>query len=205
MTRMKKTTRNYLWILVANVLLLGAVMTLWQFRLHVGPSPASQKTGTLVRQGLFESMTVADKPQPLKSALYLANLTDYADLSDLKGQWTVLNLWATWCPPCVNELPSLQKLADAYQGKGLRVLAVSIDSSTDVAALQEQMQRHKLDKLSVARNWDDKAEVTTALWPEGLPVTYLIDPQGRVVASMMGDADWMSPDARALIDSVLGR
>ncbi len=194
---MKKTTRNYLWVLLANVLLIGAVALIWQTRLEAA-TPVKP-----VLQGTFNFMKVKEKPMPVPQANYLKNFEKRAPLSELVGQWTVLNLWATWCAPCVTELPSLQKLSDTYAGKGLKVVAVSLDDAQNVDELREAITRARLSDIAVAKNWDDHGEISNTLWPEALPATYIISPEGKVWATFEGDADWVSPDALAFVDSLL--
>ncbi len=195
--RMKKTTRKYLWVLGANFLLLAAIMLLWQVRLEAAPAPQP------VLRGYFTNVKIKDDPVPVPHADYLKDFTKRGDVINFKGQWTLLNLWATWCAPCVTELPSLQKMADNYKKRGLRVVAISLDDMVNVDELKDAMARHKLDNIAIAHNWDDKRAVGTAFWSDGLPATFLIDPKGRVFATYVGDADWTSPNATAFLDSLL--
>lgn len=195
---MKKTTRNYLFILLANALLVGLIGVVWQARLADAPAAAGP-----VLQGKFAEVKLLPDPKPLPQAHYLKDLKDKAFLPDLAGQWTIVNLWATWCAPCVLELPSLQKLSENYAGRGLRVIAISLDDAPNAGELEAGIAQAGLKDVAIARNWDDKGEVSDGLWPKGLPSTYIVDPQGRVVASFLGDADWVSADALALVESLL--
>lgn len=198
---MKKTTRNYIWILVANFLLVAAVGGVWQFRMNGTAWASSPKP---VLEGVFKNVTVLGKPKPLKSAVYLANFEKDTDIADLKGQWTILNLWATWCPPCVLELPSLQKLAEARAARGLRVVAISLDDAESAAALKESLEARNLWRHKILRNWDETGAVSDVLWPDSMPYTVIVDPEGRMVATFEGEADWMSPEALKFVDSLLG-
>ncbi|NBX66209.1 MAG: TlpA family protein disulfide reductase [Proteobacteria bacterium] len=195
---MKKTTRNYLHILLANVLLVAFIAVVWQVRLEAAP-PVKP-----VLHGVFEHVKLEKTPKSLPKATYLEGLEKSVPLESLKGKWTILNLWATWCTPCVAELPSLQQLADEYADKDLRIVAVSVDNAETVDELKAMIARVKLSKIKIAQNWDDKAEISDNLWPEAVPTTYLITPQGKVFATFEGDADWTSPEARAFVDSLLG-
>lgn len=123
---------------------------------------------------------------------------DGAKVSDqtLKGKPVVINLWATWCGPCVAEMPTLDALA-AQKGSALRVLAVSQDSAGSA------------DKIRAFRASHAMAHVTTLLDPENtlsfhydtgvLPTTIVYDAQGREVARVVGAFDWTSPQALALL------
>lgn len=199
MNRMKKTTRNYVWLLIANVLLITFIGAFWQFRLKY---PAFAVTAPVL-QGEFKHIEIQNPARALPSAVYLKDLKVETNIADLKGQWTVLNLWASWCPPCVTEMPSLEKMAQNYAGKGLRVIAMSIDNFDKPNEIEEVVKKLKFG--SIARHWDHKGLVSDALGPQSLPITYIIDPQGRLFATYDGAADWMGEDARAFIDSFLAK
>jgi thiol-disulfide isomerase/thioredoxin len=195
---MKNTTRKFIWILIANALLIGFIAVVWQTKIEA----ASMEPVNFVLQGDFKAVKVLEKPKDLPAATYLAGLEKSVPLENLKGQWTILNLWATWCAPCVVELPSLQKLADAYADKGVQVIAISLDNPPNVAKLKEDIARAKLSNINIAQNWDDKGEIADGLWPEGIPTTYIINPKGQIVAIFEGDADWFSEDAKAFVESL---
>jgi len=122
-------------------------------------------------------------------------------LSDFKGQAVVLNLWATWCPPCVKEMPTLAALQTAYAGKGLKVVALSADSPKDADKAKAFIAAHApLDFYQ-----DTKFAVPSALNPPvaGFPTTLLYDRQGHLKGIVQGDADWASPDAKAVVEKLL--
>jgi thiol-disulfide isomerase/thioredoxin len=191
---MKKTTRNYVSILVANALLLVVVGAVWQAK---------------VKTGVFDPRTAIPAnpdlpmpvPQKLPAASYKKNLTEPANLSDLTGQWTVLNLWASWCAPCVTEMPGLEVFAKDYENKGLRTVAISFDLAESPAEIRAHIDRLKFGKITM--NWDDTGAVSNALNPEGLPTSYLIDPKGQIRLIMSGERDWAAADTRAIIDTYI--
>nr|WP_184805948.1 TlpA disulfide reductase family protein [Nitrospirillum iridis] len=117
-------------------------------------------------------------------------------LSDLKGHMVLLNLWATWCAPCVQELPSLDKLQGALGDKSFEVVALSLDRG-GARVVTPFVQSHDITHLAT---WlDPKSTVMSILKPRGLPTTLLIDAEGHEIGRLEGDADWASPDAQALI------
>ena len=177
----KKTTRNYIWVLAANALLILAVVALWEFRLHQAPKDPNAHY--------------------LPDVAYLSDLTNKASLTDLKGQWTLLNLWAAWCPSCVTEMPSLEKLANDYKSKGLHVVAISLDEAKSVDGVKANIAKFKFGPIT--HNWDDMGQVYAAMNPEGLPTTYLADPSGKIVHVFEGERDWSAQDARSVIDQSL--
>lgn len=122
-----------------------------------------------------------------------------ASTAAFKGKVVVLNLWATWCAPCVVEMPTLAALQRAYAADKVVVVPVSMDI---------------VDKIPDAKNFIDVNEplplfhdprfaLPTALKVKGMPATVVYDRRGREVGRVMGEAKWDSPEARALIDYAL--
>ncbi|MDH3280500.1 MAG: TlpA family protein disulfide reductase [Gammaproteobacteria bacterium] len=121
-------------------------------------------------------------------------------LSALQGKVVVINFWATWCPPCLGELPSLQRLWTKYQKRDFLLLAVSVDD--DDAALTEFVRRFRATltfpvlsdtRLSMARFWPLK----------GLPTTFVLDKQGKVAAIVHGARRWDSIETLRLIELLM--
>jgi thiol-disulfide isomerase/thioredoxin len=120
-------------------------------------------------------------------------------LADFHGHPVLLNLWATWCGPCVEEMPSLDALQNALRGKGLAVIALNEDRDGDAAAVF--FKRHGIRSLSVYT--DPSGHVPSALHAHGLPMSFLIDAEGQEIGYVEGDVDWSSPDTMAAIRSRL--
>ncbi|MEI9965493.1 MAG: TlpA disulfide reductase family protein [Caulobacteraceae bacterium] len=113
----------------------------------------------------------------------------------------LVNLWATWCAPCVKEMPTLAQLQSAYAGKPVKVMAVSLDKGdADIAKARAFIA----DKPPLAFYHGDYA-LAFALNPpaEGLPTTIIYDRTGQERARLSGGADWSTPEARAVIDRLL--
>jgi cytochrome c biogenesis protein CcmG/thiol:disulfide interchange protein DsbE len=110
-------------------------------------------------------------------------------LSQLKGQVVVLNFWATWCPPCIEEMPSLMEMQQRMKSKGVTVLAVSVDA--DESSYHQFLKEHNVNLLSV-RDADMKSNSLygTSKFPE----TYIIDRNGVVRRKFIGSVDWMEPE-----------
>lgn len=187
---MKKTTRNYIWVLAANFLLLLVVGVIWQARLE---------SEAFATEPPIEGVVIVRDKVSVPEVAYLQNLSTPAKLSDLKGQWMLLNLWASWCGPCIVEMPSLEKFAADYKGKGLHVIAVSMD--VDAATAERAIKQHGFG--SFARNWDDKGDMMKVFDPPALPSSMLIDPAGNLRATFSGQYDWADPILRELIDKLL--
>jgi thiol-disulfide isomerase/thioredoxin len=108
--------------------------------------------------------------------------------STFKGKPIFLNVWATWCPPCVGELPSIAKLAADPKIAGVTVVCVATDDS--VATVQEFVKRQDWPKTMTVLHASDMPRVFST---DGIPATFLIDRDGRIVASEVGAADWSVP------------
>jgi peroxiredoxin len=110
-------------------------------------------------------------------------------LSQLKGQIVVLNFWATWCAPCVEEVPSLVQMQQRMKSKGVTVLAVSVDA--DDNEYRRFVKNHSVNLLTV-RDPDQKSNALygTSKFPE----TYIIDRNGMVRRKFIGAVDWTEPE-----------
>jgi len=109
-------------------------------------------------------------------------------LSDYRRQVVVLNLWATWCPPCVEETPSLKKFADQMTGQGVAVVSISVDE--DAKALADFVSKYGLT-YPVGRDPDQS--VTSRYGTFKFPETYILDEDGRIADKFLGAVDWQDP------------
>jgi peroxiredoxin len=110
-------------------------------------------------------------------------------LDQLRGQIVVLNFWATWCPPCVEEMPSLVEMQRRMKAKGVTVLAVSID--VDENAYHQFIKDHGVNLLTVR----DPAQKTPELYgTHGWPETYIVDRNGVIRRKFIGAVDWTDPE-----------
>ena len=110
-------------------------------------------------------------------------------LSQFHGKTVVLNFWATWCPPCVEEMPSLVEMQQRMTDKGIRVLAVSVD--VDEGAYRRFLKDHKVDLLTVR----DPSHKSSDLYGTfKYPETYIIDSNGILRRKFIGPVDWNTPE-----------
>jgi thiol-disulfide isomerase/thioredoxin len=121
--------------------------------------------------------------------------------ADFKGQVVVMNLWATWCAPCKIEMPTLAKLQQAYAGKPVKVVAVSIDKAEALA----EAKAFIAGNAPLAFYNDPDAKLPWALKPAatGMPTTLILGKDGLERGRISGEADWSGPGAKAVIDKAL--
>jgi thiol-disulfide isomerase/thioredoxin len=120
-------------------------------------------------------------------------------LSDLKGKVVLLNFWATWCPPCREEIPSMMKLNSAMAGKPFQMVAVSIDEG-GVPAIEAFFKESGFS-LPVYTDTDGKAARTYGV--TGVPETFVIDKNGILVKKVIGPLAWDSADAISFLDGLM--
>lgn len=123
-------------------------------------------------------------------------------LADFKGQVVLLNLWATWCTPCLKELPTLDKLEEQYMGEGLVVIPLSLDRF-EFKQLRAFVDKQKLELPHLAQ--DSSGAFNRALVKNGVPLSYLIDREGKLTARYSGATNWMAPDMRTKIEAALAK
>ena len=120
-------------------------------------------------------------------------------LTNYRGKVVFLNFWATWCPPCKEEMPSMERLYQRFKDKGLVVLAVSVDAEGTPVVIPFV----KAHKLTFPIGLDPKMALAEKYGVRGLPSTFLIDKKGNLAALAVGPREWDSKAAHALIEFLL--
>jgi len=110
-------------------------------------------------------------------------------LSQFRGQVVVLNFWATWCPPCVEEVPSMVRMQNLLKSKGVTVLAVSIDA--DDAAYHKFLKDYSVSMITVR---DESKKASSLYGTFGWPETFIIDRNGIIRRKFIGPVEWTSPE-----------
>jgi peroxiredoxin len=120
-------------------------------------------------------------------------------LDDLRGRVRLVNFWATWCPPCVDESPSLQQFAEQMRNRGVEVIGISVDQ--DPTALQKFIDRFHLT-FTIGRDPDQ--ELAHRYGTFKYPETYIVDRDGRVAEKIIGPIDWQDPRIISFVQSLTG-
>jgi cytochrome c biogenesis protein CcmG, thiol:disulfide interchange protein DsbE len=116
------------------------------------------------------------------------------ELSQLRGQVVVLNFWGTFCPPCVEEMPSLVEMQRHMRSKGVVVLAISIDE--DENAYRRFLKEHNIDLLTVR---DAEQRIPPLYGTHGWPETFIIDRHGVMQRKFIGAVDWTDPEIMSFL------
>jgi len=118
-------------------------------------------------------------------------------LHDRRGRVVLVNFWATWCPPCVDESPSLEKFGELMRNQGVEVLGISVDQ--DPAALQKFIDQFHLT-FTIGR--DPNQELAHRYGTFQYPETYILDREGRVAEKIIGPIDWQDPRIIAFVEDL---
>ena len=158
--------------------------------------PANEVAPTAVA-GPVKGVDRSHKGQPAPDVTFNDPDGGEISLAEFKGVPTLVNLWATWCAPCVKELPTLDQLSQSQAKDGsLGVIAVSQDSGPHPSVVAF-LDMHKIDDLGAYQ--DSKMGLSGALGVEVMPTTILFDANGKEVWRYVGDLDWTSEEAARLL------
>lgn len=166
-------------VLVLGILVSVAMRTLGSEIFPVGVGMAAPK---------FSAMTMGAAPRE-------------KSLDDYKGQVVLLNVWATWCPPCEVEMPSIEQLHREFGPLGLKVVAVSIDDPGSERVIQAYVKNHGLT-FEILHDAQRKIEKDYQI--TGYPETFVIARDGTIRKKWISAANWASPANRTLIAELLG-
>ena len=146
-------------------------------------------------------LTYHPRPLDVPSFIFFNGQGQPHTLEQFRGKVVVVNLWATWCGPCVVEMPSLDRLQRRYKKVGLEVVPISVDDETTPAMIRGFMREHGLRNLPTYL--DPTQRTNLALESATLPSTYVFNKDGKLIASIQGAANWFSKEAQNLIEREL--
>ena len=184
---------------IAGLAVIALVAVLYAIVSH-GFKPGDSSLKSLAT-GAMAKLQVADPPRGEPDSAFFGPNGETLHLADFKGQVLVVNFWATWCAPCVQEMPTLAQLQTAYAGQPVKVMAISLDRPEDKAFAQRFILKHG----PLVFYQDPKYALPFSLDPRpaGVPITVIFDRQGHERARLEGGADWNSPQAKAVLNRVL--
>lgn len=161
-----------------------------------------------MRAGDMTKLVIHDEARARLETRFETAQGEAKAVADFAGKVVVLNFWATWCPPCRKEMPSLDRLQAAMGDDGFEVVAVSMDrASTEKiqdffeAIPTEDGGVYKVENLAIYR--EPTLRIGTEAGVLGLPVTLVLDRQGRELARLQGDAAWDSPEAQDMLRAII--
>jgi len=189
---MKKNGRTIITTSIAPIFLMTLIFFFW------GPFIFSDQAGG--DTPYLDDLGIVGYDEKIKAPGFtLKNLNgEEVKLEDFKGKVVFLNFWATWCPPCRLEMPSMEKLYTEFKDKDFAMLAIDLQETTKkVRAFKQEL------KLSFPILMDPDGAIGSNYGIMSLPTTYLVDREGYLVGSALGARDWASKKAFALIDHLL--
>ena len=183
---------------------LGAILTgvvVWLFFLL-----GQEKTPTVdlapYAVGQMQAFEVFPEPQDLPETLFFNREGEQVSFGDLSGKVLLVNVWATWCEPCREEMPTLADLQERVGGESFQVITISVDWQ-GFEVMDEFFNEYKINDLPAY--WDNSGLLPGQLEVIGLPLTILVDENGQWIGRMDGPAEWNSADAIALMKAATGQ
>lgn len=152
-------------------------------------------------EGSLRKLVVMDNPPSQPRRKFKGPDGVDLDLSAFRGKTILLNVWATWCPPCVAEIPSLDQLQNEHGGEKFEVVAISQDmQAVDVESFLKSKNIHHLQFYH-----DNTLGLASDVGVAGLPISIFYGKDGREIARIPGEVNWQSAEAGALLREILGR
>ena len=175
---------------------------------HTAPSAANpqpaQAAQPIKKETPVQALTKAGI-SPIKEKIPLADFTlptlagEQVTLSSLKGKVVFLNFWATWCPPCRAEMPSMERLYAKFKDKNFDILAVNLQE--EPKPVKDFLTKNKLTFPVVL---DTNGKIGSVYGVRGIPTTYLIDKEGFIVGGIVGGKEWDTPEVEEAIKAMTG-
>jgi thiol-disulfide isomerase/thioredoxin len=182
---------------IGLVVLVGLIYGLF----NALPNPDAATDFARFKTNEFKGLEVLRAPPPQPVATFANAAGQPTTLAAFQGRVTLVNLWATWCAPCVTEMPTLARLQGLYSKDDLAVVAISVDR--DDTRLEAIDQLKALTNGTLDFYHDPKMGVVFPMKARGFPTTVLYDRNGKELARYAGEADWAGPAARSLIEAAI--
>jgi thiol-disulfide isomerase/thioredoxin len=164
------------------------------------PQSVQGSSANPLLNGAMTTFVMKKPPAALPDIHFLNGKGEEVSLKSLAGKVVLLNLWATWCAPCREEMPSLARLEKELGSDKFQVVALAVDKG-GLDGARKFLKDNKIDGLGLYA--DPTARVGTELKVIGMPTTILMNAEGNEIGRLIGPAAWDSPEAQALIKSYL--
>jgi thiol-disulfide isomerase/thioredoxin len=153
-----------------------------------------------LREGDMRKLNFAAEPVAASDVPFATEAGEEMTLADFEGQVVLVNFWATWCAPCREEMPMLEALSAEFGGDDFAVVTIATgrNSPQGIVAFFEEIGVETLP-----RHTDARQALARSMGVLGLPVTVILDREGREIARLQGEADWSSDSARAIIAALI--
>lgn len=152
-----------------------------------------------LREGTMKKLMFAE-PAPVSDAVFTHADGGEFRLSDFRGKHVLVNFWATWCAPCRKEMPMLSELQAEFGGDAFEVVTIATGRN-ELGAMKRFLSEVGVDNLPLYL--DPRQALARDMAVLGLPITVILDPEGREIARMRGDAEWNSESAKAIIRALI--
>ena len=169
--------------------------------LALGANAALADTSELeaMREGTMKKLSFSEPAAVSDEAFTDPDGGEYR-LSDFQGKYVLVNFWATWCAPCRKEMPMLSELQSEFGGETFEVATIATGRN-ELPAIRRFFDEIDVDNLPLYL--DPKQKLARDMAVLGLPITVILDPEGREIARMRGDAEWNSDSAKAIIAAMI--
>ena len=184
-------TRNIGRCLIAVIVLCAVLLPFFPFRAGAQVSSEAERAFLEAKIRIYK-----DRRDPVHFSLPLLS-GERTSLSSYRGKVVLLNFWATWCPPCRAEMPSMEALYRRFKDQGLEILAVDIGEDS---AVQQYIQNNSFT-FPVLLDGDGK--VSSQYGIRAIPTTFIIDREGKIISMIRGGINWDDPKLTAAFDALL--
>ncbi len=155
-----------------------------------------------LRDGDMKKLAFHADPQVVPSTAFVDEADAELSLEKYRGKYVVLNFWATWCAPCRHEMPMLSNLQSEFQGDRFEVVTIATGRNS-LTGMRKFFDEISVDNLPLYR--DPRQKLAREMAVLGLPITVILDPEGLEIARLIGDAEWDSDSAKAIIAALLAQ
>lgn len=154
-----------------------------------------------LREGTMKKLRFVE-PTPVSETVFTHADGGEHSLAQFQGKHVVLNFWATWCAPCRKEMPMLSELQTEFGGDAFEVVTIATGRN-EIGGIRRFFDEVGVDNLPIYL--DPRQKLARDMGVLGLPVTLVIDPEGNEIARMIGDAEWNSESAKAIVRQLIGQ